>query len=159
MLPPTEAPGPRILIVDDQRANVRLLEHTLRRAGYDEVTSTGESSEVASLHAQNPYDLILLDLQMPEMDGFAVMHALEESRKAHPVAILVISADATAMPAALREGADAFLNKPFRLPDVVESVRLMLKKTSPQVVLADDDPAQSSEAVGSWVEPTHRTLA
>lgn len=128
MPPPNEASRPRILIVDDQRANVRLLEHTLRRAGYDEVTSTGNPSEVAALHAQNHYDLILLDLQMPEMDGFAVMHALEESRRAHRVAILVISADATAMPAALREGGDAFLNKPFRLPDVVERVGLLLKK-------------------------------
>lgn len=127
MLQPAEGPGPRILIVDDQPSNVRLLEHMLRRAGYVEVMSTTEPCQVAGLHLQHEYDLILLDLQMPGMNGFQVMAQLQEIRAAHPVSILVLSADGTQSAAALTEGADHFLAKPFRLPDVVERVRIMLK--------------------------------
>lgn len=123
----TEALGPRILIVDDQRSNVRLLEQTLRRAGYAEVMSTVEPRDVAGLHEQNRYDLILLDLQMPEMNGFQVMEQLQQTRSTNPVSILVLSADSTQLPAVLEKGADSFIGKPFRLPDVVERVQLMLK--------------------------------
>lgn len=126
MLPPTEVPGPRILIVDDQPSNVRLLEHTLRRAGYAEVMSTTEPGQVAGLHLQHEYDLILLDLQMPVMNGFEVMAQLQEIRAAHPVSILVLSADGTKTAAALTGGADSFIAKPFKLPDVVERIRVML---------------------------------
>jgi CheY-like chemotaxis protein len=127
----TEALGPRILIVDDQRSNVRLLEQTLRRAGYAEVMSTVEPREVAALHQQNHYDLILLDLQMPEMNGFQVMEQLQQTRSTNPVSILVLSADSTQLPAVLEKGGDSFIGKPFRLPDVVERVQLMLKAPTP----------------------------
>ena len=127
MPPSTESSGPRILIVDDQRSNVRLLEQTLRRAGYTEVMSTIDSCEVVALHLQHRYDAILLDLQMPQMDGFEVMAALREVRRLHPVAILVISADPAQGAVALAAGADGFLGKPFRLPDVIERVQSMLK--------------------------------
>jgi CheY-like chemotaxis protein len=126
MPPSTDASGPRILIVDDQRSNVRLLEQTLRRAGYAEVMSTVEPRDVAAMHLQNHYDLILLDLQMPELNGMEVMAELQKVREANPVTILVLSADATQSAAALEAGAESFLGKPFRLPDVVERVGMML---------------------------------
>ena len=126
MPPSTETSGPRILIVDDQLSNVRLLEQTLRRAGFTEVMSTIDSCEVVALHLQYRYDVLLLDLQMPQMDGFEVMKALREIRRAHPVSILVISADPAQTAAAVAAGANRFLNKPFRLPDVIEHVQLML---------------------------------
>ena len=66
-----------ILVVDDQPANVSLLEETLKQAGYTNVTSTMVSGEVCALHRKNRYDLILLDLQMPGMDGFQVMEGLK----------------------------------------------------------------------------------
>jgi len=122
-----EAASPRILIVDDQKSNVRLLEQTLRRAGYDAVTSTVEPRDVAALHLEHRYDLILLDLQMPEMNGFQVMAQLQEVRAVNPVSILVLSADATQTTTALEGGADSFMGKPFRLPEVVERVQSMLK--------------------------------
>ena len=125
MPPSTETGSPRILIVDDQRSNVRLLAQTLQRAGYTEVASTLDPREVIALHLRDRYDLILLDLQMPHMDGFEVMAALREIRQAHPVAILVISAEPRHMDAALEAGADSFLAKPFRLPDVVGRVEML----------------------------------
>ena len=126
MLQPTDLPGPRILIVDDQPSNVRLLEHTLRRAGYAEVMSTTEPRQVTGLHLEHDYDLILLDLQMPAMNGIEVIAELQQIRAEHPVSILVLSADGTQTAAALTGGADSFLGKPFRLPEVVERVELML---------------------------------
>ena len=58
-----------ILIVDDQASNVAMLEQLLAEAGYQRVASTMDPSEVCALHRRNRYDLILLDLQMPVMDG------------------------------------------------------------------------------------------
>lgn len=121
----TETSGPRILIVDDQKSNVRLLEQTLRRAGFAEVTSTVEPRDVVDLHRQNHYDLILLDLQMPLMNGFQVMEQLQKDADDR-LKILVLSADASQASAALEAGANSFFGKPFRLPEVVDRVRLVL---------------------------------
>src|SRR6185436_5793356 len=66
-----------VLIVDDQPSNVALLEETLREAGYTGISSTMDPLEVCALHRKNRYDLILLDLQMPGMDGFQVMEGLK----------------------------------------------------------------------------------
>lgn len=142
MIPSNEVPGPRILIVDDQSSNVRLLEHTLRRAGYGEVMSTTEPRTVTELHRQHHYDLILLDLQMPDLNGFEVMGQLQAIRPENPVSILVLSADGTQTPAVFEAGADSFLGKPFRLPEVVERVQLMLKKAKPQAEAGEayDEP-------------------
>ncbi len=118
----------RILIVDDQPANVRLLEHTLRRAGYLALMSTTEPRDVAALQLQHAYDLIVLDLQMPQMDGFQVLEQLRKIGEAERPAILVMSADSAQMAAALEAGASSFLGKPFKLDDVVARVRVMLEQ-------------------------------
>src|ERR1035441_5396343 len=68
----------KVLIVDDQKVNVLLLEQLLRGAGYVSVTSTMDPGEVCQLHRKNLYDLILLDLVMPGTDGFQVMEGLKE---------------------------------------------------------------------------------
>ena len=127
MLQTTEVSAAKILIVDDQKSNIRLLEQTLKRAGFADVVSTTEPRAVAALHQEHHFDLMLLDLQMPELNGLEVMEQLQEARRANPVSILVLSADSTQMPAVFEAGADSFLGKPFRLPDVVERVQLMLK--------------------------------
>ena len=125
----TEVAAVRILIVDDQISNVRMLDLALRRAGYAGVTSTTDPTAVTALQLATPYDLILLDLQMPGMTGFQVMEQLRAEKGPRP-AILVISADPALMVAALEAGADGFLSKPFRLPDVMERVQLLLGKTT-----------------------------
>ena len=124
----TDVPVVRILIVDDQVSNVRLLELALRRGGYADVASTTDPKQVATLHLENHFDLILLDLQMPEMTGFQVMQQLREAEQPPRVAILVISADPALRLAALEAGANDFLSKPFRLPDVLARVQLLLAK-------------------------------
>jgi CheY-like chemotaxis protein len=128
----TDGQAVRILVVDDQISNVRLLELTLRRAGYADVASTTDPKQVAALHLESPYDLILLDLQMPGMNGFQVMEKLREDEGTNRVAILVISADPALMVSALEAGANDFLSKPFRVPDVLNRVQNLLAKTGPQ---------------------------
>jgi adenylate cyclase len=120
--------GARILIVDDQQANLRLLEYALRRAGYLGVASTTEPLEVSALHRQNHYDLIILDLQMPHMNGFQVMEELAKVERGKRAVILILSADPSQMTQALEAGATGFLSKPFVLAEVVLRVRLMLEE-------------------------------
>jgi DNA-binding response OmpR family regulator len=123
----TDAFEARILIVDDTEANVRLLEFTLRRAGYLGVSSATEPRQVAALHRQNRYDLILLDLQMPRMNGFQVMAALSEVEEVESPAVLVLSADPSQSLAALAAGATDFLSKPFNLTELLLRVRRLLE--------------------------------
>jgi len=120
--------GARILIVDDQQSNLRLLEYALRRAGYVGVTSTSEPMQVCALQGLNDYDLILLDLQMPDMNGFQVMEALTKIESGERTVILVLSADPAQMVPALTAGAAGFLSKPFVLAEVVQRVDDMLQK-------------------------------
>ncbi|MGZ5493838.1 MAG: response regulator [Thermoanaerobaculia bacterium] len=119
----------RILIVDDQESNVRLLEYALRRGGFVAVSSTTDPLEVCALHRQNRYDLIMLDLQMPRMNGFQVLEGLRKVEGEERGAILVLTADPAQMTRALEAGARGFLSKPFVLSEVLLRVHLMLEKT------------------------------
>jgi len=116
-----------ILIVDDQEANVSLLEHVLKEAGYSRVTSTMDPLEVCALHRKNRYDLILLDLQMPGMDGFQVMDGLRTSVADAYMPVLVITAQPGHKLRALQAGARDFVSKPFDLVEVRTRIRNMLE--------------------------------
>jgi DNA-binding response OmpR family regulator len=122
---PTDGFSARILIVDDQQANLHLLEAILRRAGFVAIVTTTEPRGVVALHLESRYKLIVLDLQMPRMDGFEVMKALKQAGGEQP-AILVMTADPTQRAAALEAGATSFLSKPFVLAEVVSRVRLLV---------------------------------
>ena len=117
----------RILIVDDQAANVSLLEQMLLEAGYTAVASTMNPREVAALHCANGYDLILLDLQMPGMDGFQVMEALKADDAEGYLPVLVITAEPGHKLRALQAGARDFISKPFDLVEVKTRIRNMLE--------------------------------
>jgi len=123
-----------ILIVDDQEANVQLLEKMLRNVGYRCITSTMDPQTVRTLHRDNHYDLILLDLQMPGMNGFEVMEGLKEIEKDGYLPLIVITAHSIHEPLALASGAKDFISKPFNLMEVkmrirnVLEVRLLYKK-------------------------------
>src|SRR5258706_9921394 len=82
----------KILIVDDLEANVRVLDRMLRQAGQTCVASRMDPHEVCGLHRDNRYDLILLDLEMPGMEGFKVMEGLKEIETSGYLPILVITA-------------------------------------------------------------------
>ena len=116
-----------ILIVDDQQANVSLLEQMLHGAGYTRVASTMDPHEVCALHRRNRYDLILLDLQMPGMDGFQVMEGLKTNEADGYLPVLVITAQPGHKLRALQAGARDFVAKPFDLVEVKTRIRNMLE--------------------------------
>ena len=119
--------GARILIVDDQAANISLLEQMLQDAGYSAVTSTTDPRRVCALHRQHRYDLILLDLQMPGMDGFQVMTGLKANEADSYLPVLVITAQPGHKLRALQAGARDFVSKPFDLIEVRTRIHNMLE--------------------------------
>ena len=126
MIGPSEVLSGKILLVDDHKANVRLLERMLRGAGYSAIASTQDPGEVCELHSKNRYDLILLDLQMPRMDGFQVMDGLKEIEQDGYLPVIVITAQPEHKLRALRAGAKDFVTKPFDLAEVLTRVYNML---------------------------------
>lgn len=127
MLEASEILNASILIVDDQKSNVILLEQMLRNAGYQCITSTMDPRTVCGLHLENRYDLILLDLQMPEMDGFQVMEGLNEIETNGYLPVLVITAQPGHKLRALQAGAKDFISKPFDLIEVQTRIHNMLE--------------------------------
>jgi signal transduction histidine kinase len=123
------APDARILIIDDEPANVLLLERMLAADGYRDVRSTTDARTALSLYRSHEPDLILLDLLMPHLDGVAVLEQLHtETPDDAYVPVLVLTADATAAAKlrALEAGAHDFLTKPFEQVEVRLRMRNLL---------------------------------
>ena len=135
----------KLLIVDDQKPNLRLLQKILGNAGFENVTATTDPLQVEALYKENEFDLVLLDIRMPKMDGFQVLAMLNEIEKDSYVPVLVLTAqndDATKLQA-LEAGAKDFLVKPFdqnevllRISNMLE-VRLLHKQTQNQNKILD----------------------
>jgi signal transduction histidine kinase len=127
MITPSDILNAGILIVDDNDANVVLLEQMLRGAGYLSVTSTSKPREVCELHRQNHYSLILLDLQMPGLDGFQVMEDLMAIETGGYLPVLVQTSQPNHKVRALKAGAKEFVSKPFDLVEVLLRVHNMIQ--------------------------------
>jgi len=118
-----------ILIVDDSTVNIILLSRILIGVGFSFISSTTKPEEVCALHAANAYDLILLDIQMPGMDGFEVMKGLKSLKIDALLPILVLSAQPNHELASLSAGALDFVSKPFKLADLVSRIKNILNKS------------------------------
>ncbi len=123
----------RILVVDDEPANVDLLRRLLERAGFSRLESTNDSRQAVDLYVQFRPDLILLDLHMPHRSGLEVMDELNQIAEASYLPILMLTGDDTpeAKRDALSRGAKDFLNKPFHSDEVLlESARCSKRGSS-----------------------------
>jgi PAS domain S-box-containing protein len=127
LLNETDILNANILIVDDQPANVDLLTQFLVESGYTRISSTTEPETVAALHREHCYDLILLDLNMPVMNGFEVMAALKADDGQGQLAVIVLTAEPGHKLHALKAGARDFISKPFDLAEVKTRIRNMLE--------------------------------
>ena len=127
MAEPSDILNASILIVDDQKDCVILLERTLRDAGYVAIASTMNPREVCELHRKNGYDLILLDIQMPGMDGFQVMEGLKDIETESYLPVLALTAQPAHKLHALQAGAKDFISKPFDMAEVAMRVHNMLE--------------------------------
>jgi putative two-component system response regulator len=115
-------PAARVLIVDDEGANLRLLERILARAGYTSALTTERSSQALALLDGSPPDIVLLDLHMPEMDGLELMAAIRNAFPAEsylPFVILTADVSSQTRDRALASGAMDFITKPFEVPEVL----------------------------------------
>lgn len=117
----------KILVVDDSHDNVDLLLAMLEQEGYVNLYSTTLPETVVGLHMQHRYDLILLDMQMPEMDGFDVMAGLRDLERDAWLPVLAITAQPAYKHRALEAGAKDFISKPFDFVEVLQRIRNMLE--------------------------------
>ena len=119
----------RILIVDDEAANVELLRRLLERAGFSHLDSTNDPREAAPMFKRLGPDLVLLDLHMPHMDGLQVIDELNQLGHASYLPILMLTGDMTpeARREALSRGAKDFVNKPFHADEVLLRIRTLLE--------------------------------
>jgi PAS domain S-box-containing protein len=115
----------RILVVDDLETDARLMQAMLEGSGYRNVTTQTDSREVRALHEKNRYALILLDVQMPHMDGFDVMAALQELGDDY-LPVVVVTAAPDHMKRALDAGAKDFIGKPVRMAELLARARNVL---------------------------------
>ena len=117
-----------ILIVDDQKANVQLLEQLLSEAGYTHVASTMNPQEVCALHRKHRYDLILLDKGLPGKSGDEICAGLREYKITTPVMILSVAAEIEDKVALLNCGADDYLTKPYAFSELSARMKALLRR-------------------------------
>ena len=117
----------RILVVDDSSVNTLLLERMLRGEGYTNVSVTTDPCTVVGLYRENRYDLIVLDLLMPVMDGFQVMRELHDVETEGYLPVLVLTAQPGHKLRALQAGAKDFVSKPFDQVEVLTRIHNMLE--------------------------------
>ena len=116
----------KILIVDDQETNISLLSQMLSEEGYTDITTTMNPQEVCQMHRERHFDLILLDLQMPVMDGFQVMESLKTIHSDAYLPVIVLTAQPGHKLRALQAGAKDFISKPFDLLEIKTRIHNML---------------------------------
>lgn len=126
MIEPLDILNAHILIVDDQEPNISLLTQLLIEAGYTNISATMNPQEVCALHRKHHYDLILLDLQMPVMDGFEVMAGLKTNHADAYLPVIVLTAQPGHKLRALQAGAKDFISKPFDLLEIKTRIYNML---------------------------------
>jgi DNA-binding response OmpR family regulator len=132
----------RIIIVDDEPANVRLLERILERAGYAQLLGITDPGQAIHEYSGYQPDLVILDLMMPQMDGFGVMHELSKKiPEGTYIPILVLTADTPrqSRERALSMGASDFLTKPFDQTEVLLRIRNLLQIRAMHLKLLDQN--------------------
>lgn len=119
--------GSRVLIVDDEPLNLKLLERRLAQMGYQAVSATHGRQALALLE-RGPFDAVLLDVQMPEMNGFEVLRAIRANSSWRGMPVLMLSADGSeaTIDQCYRDGADDYLVKPYHTPDLQMRLGVML---------------------------------
>jgi PAS domain S-box-containing protein len=128
--------GARILVVDDA-ADAPAVEAMLREAGYSKVVAVHDPCEAAGRHAAEPFDLVVLDIVKPGIDGFAVIGQLRAAGHGHAPAILAVTADPAVIERALDGGARDFVARPLQAAEVVARVRNLLRAQASMGVLRE----------------------
>ena len=131
----TETPEAKLLVVDDEPNIRELLSTSLRFAGFEVVAAGNGREALAKAESESP-DLIVLDVMLPDMDGFNVTRKLRSAGRHIPVLFLTAKDDTEDKVNGLTVGGDDYVTKPFSLDEVVARVRAVLRRTQP---LLEDD--------------------
>ena len=123
-----------IMVVDDDREILRMLNRILELEGYDVATVTNGRAAVTLLDKYQP-DLVILDIIMPELDGFQVLDLIRQ-RSEVPVIMLTAKREVTTLRDALVIGADDYIRKPFRTRELVARIKAKLRRAKPGAPLA-----------------------
>ena len=124
-----QTPDARLLVVDDESSNLLLLQAILEEAGYSNIRTTSDPTQVEAIRIEWDPNIVLLDLMMPVMDGFEIMQRLQcSSHDGAFLPILILTADISleTRQRALKEGANDFLAKPFDHTEVLLRIRNLL---------------------------------
>jgi two-component system, OmpR family, alkaline phosphatase synthesis response regulator PhoP len=124
-----ERPRARVLLVEDEEHLARPLRFNLEREGY-EVHSTPSGREALNLHFAKPFDLIILDLMIEEIDGFEVARQVRQRDERLPMLMLTARSSEEDRVRGLGLGADDYIAKPFHLPELLLRIRRMLERRS-----------------------------
>lgn len=135
----------RILIVEDEKSIVDILSFNLGREGYDTMEALDGKTGLQLALEQDP-DLILLDLMLPEMNGFEVCRSLREKGKATPIIMLTAREEETDKVLGLELGADDYITKPFSMRELLARVKANIRR-SDMVAVAEAAPAADSAKV------------
>jgi DNA-binding response OmpR family regulator len=127
MIDATDILAARILVVDDDADDARLLAQALTTNGYTTVSATSDPASVCEMHRRNDYDLILLDVHMPTMDGFEVMEGLKEFERDGYLPVLALTGEPGHRIRALKLGARDFLRKPVDVDELLLRVRNLVE--------------------------------
>jgi two-component system response regulator MtrA len=135
----------RLLLVEDDASIREIATLGLQRAGF-RVTATGDGRDGLMRFRHDPFDLVILDVMLPSLDGFDVCREIRKESRV-PIVMLTARTDTTDVVVGLELGADDYVTKPFELPELVARVRAVLRRASadlPEPVLSvgglDIDP-------------------
>ena len=155
----------RVLVVEDEVKMAGLLKRALEEEGYA-VDVASDGREALWLGTENPYDAIVLDVMLPELDGFAVCRGLREAGRWSPVLMLTARDGVSDRVAGLDAGADDYLTKPFSLAELLARIRALVRRGAverPAILRAGDltlDPASKAVARdGTAIELTAKEFA
>ncbi|MGN5240069.1 MULTISPECIES: response regulator [unclassified Rhodococcus (in: high G+C Gram-positive bacteria)] len=156
----------RILIAEDDPRIVAFLEKGLRAAGYT-ITHAGDGETALLLARSDAFDLVILDIGLPKMDGFTVLDRLRGEGVRTPVIVLTARDSVTDTVAGLEGGANDYVSKPFQFAELLARIRLRIGDvgaTDPTSVLGDGDLAldlrtRRVEVGGATVDLTSREFS
>ncbi|HVB45608.1 MAG TPA: response regulator transcription factor [Streptosporangiaceae bacterium] len=157
-----QQPEARLLVVEDEPNILELLAASLRYAGFEVVTAAAGNDAVQAAQRHRP-DLIVLDVMLPDMDGFEVLHRLRGGGTRTPVVFLTARDSTEDKVRGLTLGGDDYVTKPFSLEEVIARIHAVLRRTqgsgaaepSPRLAFADVELDEDSHEVwrdGSLVQ-------